>query len=281
MQKDEVGPTIAEPFHFPTNAVPSYSALDPVRRPLAIPQFVPSPTAPFLPAYPSCLLSFGIPAESWRPFVETLSAFLSAAIGTQAVQHAADIGWQIAEAHKDWGLAQKDHVISLGRKAQRGDLFGVIGGTLGLTIGTAGHIVDSVLKFPGRLVQKPQTPRERADAYVATANRDWLNQRGLHARIVDTVQLADLADTSVDSFVRSNKRGRSVGDQLVVLQEWIAEMDVHEVDDCRGKPSKKTDNQRLPLTVAPAIEITKKTLWLTLLKLDEEEMYLAQQQASE
>ncbi|KAF1823032.1 uncharacterized protein K489DRAFT_380428 [Dissoconium aciculare CBS 342.82] len=273
LHPSEVGPTTDQPFHFPTNAVPAYNALDPVRRPLAIPQLQPKETSPFLEAYPVCLLSFGIPEESWLSFVDTLSAFLNAAVGTQAVQHAVDLAYTLGEAHKDWALSQKDAAMDLGRKAQRGDLIGVIGGTLGLTLGTAGHIVDSVLKFPGRLVKRPQSPRDRADAYVATANKDWLNARGLHARIVDTEQLAEVADATLDDFVKSARKAKSVGEQFSGLSTWIAEMHIGEAKDIRAKG----DKAKLPMAAAPALDITKKTLWLTMLKLDEEEMAMAQQ----
>jgi hypothetical protein len=85
------GPTIADPFAFPPHELPSYPDVNAIQRPLAIPQMAPSAAAPFLLAYPIALLSFGIPEESWRSFVETLSAFLSAKVSQQAVHHAADI----------------------------------------------------------------------------------------------------------------------------------------------------------------------------------------------
>jgi hypothetical protein len=240
---------------------------------MAIPQLQPKETSPFLAAYPVCLLTFGIPEESWLSFVDTLSAFLNAAVGTQAVQHAVDLATTLGLAHRDWALTQKDAAMDLGRKAQRGDLFGVIGGTVGLTLGTAGHLVDSVLKFPGRLVKRPQSPRDRADAYVAAANKDWLNARGLHARIVDTEVLAEVADATLDDFVKSSKKAKSVGEQFSGLSAWIAEMELGDFKDVRAKGEKA----KLPMVAAPALEITKKTLWLTMLKLDEEEMAMAQQ----
>ncbi|KAI0483319.1 hypothetical protein GGR56DRAFT_686589 [Xylariaceae sp. FL0804] len=66
-----------------------------LRLPVAIPQVHAEAAAPFLDAYAPALLAYGVPASSWRPFLATLSAFLSARVSDRAVAHAGDMARHI------------------------------------------------------------------------------------------------------------------------------------------------------------------------------------------
>lgn len=230
-------PTASAPFNFPTTDLPSYETAVDFQKPLAIPQCSPTPDAPFVSAYPTDLLSYGIPSESWYSFVDTLSAFLSAKVSQQAVHHAADVAQNIHNYHKQYVTAVKQSFRNMGKSAKQLNPFGVVGGALGLTFGTVGHAVGSIFNAPISLIQKPKTPRERATVYITTANKDWFHRRGLHALLLDTTELATVLGSSAQQILGA-ARARQTSDameQLTSLRKWIGDVQT------RGNPAKTDD----------------------------------------
>lgn len=270
------GPTVAEPFLFPPHELPSYSNVNAIHRPLAIPQVTASAAAPFLQAYPTALLGFGIPSESWNSFVETVSAFLSAKVSQQAVHHAADIASNIGDFHKQYALRTKEGFKNIGKSAKRFNPAGVIGGTIGLTMGSVGHVVGTVFQAAGSLTRKPQTPRERAAVYVATANKDWFNSRGLHAVLMNTSELAKLCEIDAREILSAVHSCGSASPeaQLAALRDVIGEVKVGEGPlpalslQNSGESSRKAAGKR---PMAQELHLGGNTLWLVLVQKAEEE----------
>ncbi|KAK8055745.1 hypothetical protein PG993_000972 [Apiospora rasikravindrae] len=220
------GPTPSEPFNFPTGDAlpPSYSPPTPSggQRPIAIPQSSTDKAAPFLQAYPPSLLSYGIPNNTWASFVKTTNAFLTAKVGDQAIQHAADMGRKIGDVPKWFGketVAQAKQIRrDVSDQAKKGNYaaagMGALGGSIALPVGTA-------LRFP-------RTPRERAAAYVAAANGKWFHGRGLDARLLDSEELAEAVGLSAGrmaDLALEHRKGGAQG-QMSALEEWIADVEV-------------------------------------------------------
>ncbi|KAI8623881.1 hypothetical protein F5Y19DRAFT_345343 [Xylariaceae sp. FL1651] len=188
-----------------TSFSPSPSSASPIL--LAIPQVSSQPTSPFLPAYNTpILLRHGIPSATFSSFLATLSAFLSASVSERALAHAADVGRSLNDIPKRLGRDTAAHVKSVGRavgdSAKKGNLVaagvGVIAGAITVPVGAAVRVVDAALRqlpaaAAGGLARKPLSPRERADAYVAVAQRDWFAARRLTARLLDTRELLRIA----------------------------------------------------------------------------------------
>ncbi|EME82125.1 uncharacterized protein MYCFIDRAFT_77585 [Pseudocercospora fijiensis CIRAD86] len=169
---EPIGPTASAPFNFPNAELPTYTlaAANAINKPLAIPQVSPGPSAPLLAAYPTNLINYGIPPDSWYSFLNTTSAFLSANVSKQALHHAADVGHAMGDFQKQYANHVKKSVKAMGKSAKSFNPFGVFGGFVGLTVGAASHVVGSVMSAPFSAMKKPQTPRQRALAYLATAN---------------------------------------------------------------------------------------------------------------
>ncbi|KAI0026252.1 hypothetical protein F4780DRAFT_785420 [Xylariomycetidae sp. FL0641] len=206
------GPSIDSPFNFPAPpayaapesgaASPSAARLPVLQRPIAIPQRRADAASPLLPAYAPALLRAGIPAASFHAFQQTVSAFLSATVPARALAHAGDMARTVGAAPASFGRATADHVKQEGRaigaSAKRGNVLGAAADTLGaairIPVGTALRAVAAVVQTPASVVaaaaSRPRTPRQRAEAYVAVADRDWFAPRGLRARILDTQGLA-------------------------------------------------------------------------------------------
>jgi hypothetical protein len=94
--------------------------------------------------------------------------------------------------------------------------------------------VGTIVGLPGRtiaaVVKKPKTPAERAVAYVAVANHDWLNKRGLHASLVNTEQLSEVVGVSVKALLEASAEGnKSAGPlgPISALSEHIAHLEVN------------------------------------------------------
>lgn len=241
-------PTVISPFDFPTEAAPSYTESSPSsssthkRRPIAIPQVSATPTAPFLQAYAPLLLARGIPSGTWASFLDTLSAFLAAKVTDRAISHAADVGRQVGNVPKRFGKNVATHAKSVGRgisdNAKRGNLvgaaFGVIGGAISLPVATAVKAVGAITSLPGAAVgavaQKPQTPRERAVAYAAAANKKWLESRGLRAQLVDTQELARFVGASSDQILQAARSEKSddADAQMGPLRTHISELTIEK-----------------------------------------------------
>ncbi|KAI0863104.1 hypothetical protein F4860DRAFT_93347 [Xylaria cubensis] len=170
---------------------------------VAIPQIAPQPTSPFLSAYSTAvLLRKGISSETFTSFLSTLSAFLSATVSERALAHAGDVGRNINNIPKKFSKDTIAHVKGVGQhigeSAKKGNFIaagiGAIGGAVTIPVAAALRIVDATVhQLPaavgGGLSKKPLSPRERADAYVAVAQKDWFSARGLTVRLCNTTEL--------------------------------------------------------------------------------------------
>ncbi|CAJ2501841.1 Uu.00g046940.m01.CDS01 [Anthostomella pinea] len=254
------GPTVEEPFNFPSvsdAALPPYSTpsgsniassststpqqqQQQHHRPIAIPQTQPTPTAPFLPAYAPSLLRHGIPATSFRSFLSTLSAFLSSRVSERALQHTADMAQNLGAVPRTVGRETAAHARDVGRnivtEARRGNLVGagvsaIVQGGIALPLGFALRTVGAIFSLPGAVARRPLTPRERADVYVACANRDWFHPRGLHAALMDGRGLAQVVGGGVGAEELVGRawvggQGTGAGDQMAVLERYLAPLEI-------------------------------------------------------
>ncbi|KAI1279161.1 hypothetical protein F5Y07DRAFT_50701 [Xylaria sp. FL0933] len=171
---------------------------------LAIPQIAAKSTSPFPSAYNrAVLLRRGVTQEAFTSFLSTLSAFLTASVSERALDHALDVGRSLNAVPKRFSKETLAHAKEVGRRAEqrmrRGNIIGagvsVIAGAVTLPIVGAIHAVGAAVSLPaaviggGGLARKPLSPRERADAYVAVAQRDWFGERGLTASLCTTGEL--------------------------------------------------------------------------------------------
>lgn len=269
------GPTVEDPFAFPSHELPSCPGANTIQRPLAIPQMTPSAAAPFLPAYPTALLSFGITMKSWYSFVDTLSAFLSANVSQKAIHHASDIASNIGDFHKQYALRTKEHFKNIGKSAKRLSPVGILSQTIGLTVGSAGHVINTVFQAAGSLSLKPQTPRERASVYLQTANRDWFHSRGLHAVLMSTSELCSLCEVETREMMSAVESCGSVdpGQQLAALRDVIAEVNVEEslrFGAVSKESSTRSSKASGKLPVASQLQLGDTTLWLVLVQRQDE-----------
>lgn len=238
------GPTLSDPFNFPSNSgLPPYSEAARINKPVAIPQRRPEPTAPFVAAYAPALTSRGVTPETWHAFVKTMSAFLTANVSDKAIAHAGDIARHLGSAPISFGKGVARNAKSVGQhiksNARRGNILGaavgVVGGAVSLTVGTALSAVGTVMSLPGAAVgavaRKPQTPVERAAAYAAVANKNWLNARGLYAQILDTQQLCRLVGLSDPRELVETARGgkdQSAAGHMKRLEQYLCESQIDE-----------------------------------------------------
>ncbi|KPM37340.1 hypothetical protein AK830_g9235 [Neonectria ditissima] len=252
-------PTAESPFNFPEDAsLPPYSAASSSsgQLPIAVPQMTPEPAAPLLAAYAPALLSYGIPAATWTSFLETTSAFLAAKVSDRALRHAANVGKDVGEAPMNLvkGVAShaKDVGKNIGNNAKRGNILGavvgVIGGAISIPVSAAVGTVRTAVQLPFSVVsaagKKMETPRQRATAYMAVVNKKWFHARGLHASLLDSLELSELVGVSVISQVKlRNDKDESAEGKLRALEGHIAHLEV-----------------QAPATLA----VGPKTLWLVL-----------------
>ena len=246
------GPTVDSPFDFPSDEPPppftaaspsaSASASTKSQRPIAIPQISPDKTAQFLDAYSQRLLQYGIPPESWRAFLSTMSAFLAAKVSEQAIAHAADVGRHVSIIPKRFGKETARHAKEVGQNIRDsaksgnyvGAAMGAVSGAIFLPVGAAFRAVGATISLPftalQAVAQKPQTPRERAIAYAAAANEKWLGARGLKAGLVDTAELARMLDIPVSRLLdlASLAKDRGATGVIDALKEYIDELETFE-----------------------------------------------------
>ncbi|KAI0514865.1 hypothetical protein F5B22DRAFT_223479 [Xylaria bambusicola] len=240
-------PTVESPFNFPPASAPgpSYSDLPEVvptpgsssssssNSPppvfLAIPQVAPKPTSPFPLVYSrALLLRRGIPQETFTSFLTTLSAFLTATVSERALKHAVDVGRSLNSIPKKFSEDTLTHVKDVGRhvgsQAKKGKFvsagIGVLAGAVSIPLATSIRAVGAAVQIPaavsGSLAKKPLSPRERADAYLAIADKDWFNVRGLTASLCGTAELLQMLDARHGDGSGSSKN-EAVVRQLVDL----------------------------------------------------------------
>lgn len=256
------GPTPNTPFNFPpSEGLPPYTEASPFSKPVAIPQSRPDATAPFITAYAPDLLARGVPPETWHAFVATVSAFLTATVSAKALAHAGDVARRLGSTPASFGKNVARNAKSVGShirdEAKRGSVvgtaFGVVGGAVSLTVGTVLGAVGAAAAMPvsavGAVARRPRTPRERAAAYVAVANQDWLNARGLSATILDTEELCrmiGIADPRELLEEAGQGKDDSAAGQVQSLARYFCELNVD------GKET---------------LELGVKTLWLLVNQL--------------
>ncbi|PON30169.1 hypothetical protein TGAM01_v200609 [Trichoderma gamsii] len=257
-------PTVTSPFNFPKYSkdgsaedasppvydnIGASSSSQAAPRPIAFPQVSPSPDAAFLPAYAPVLLSYGITEQTWRSFLNTISAFLTAKISDRALSHATDVAAHIGENPKNLGKNVIAQAKSIGknvtRDAKRGNIIGaavgLIGGSISLPISTAFGIVGTTLSLPGSAIgavtKKPKTPQDRAATYAAVANEEWLHRRGLHAHLFDSAGLAHLLGQPLDSFLSRawETKGVDAAGQMRALEPLIAGLEIDEMANLQLK----------------------------------------------
>src|SRR5690606_30000920 len=155
------------------------------------------------------LLRHGIVEQTFLSFLETLSAFLAAKVSGRTAAHAADVAASVGEGPKSHAKHvyghTKDVLRDIGRNAKKGNVFGavggIIGGAVGVPVSAALGPVGAGVPLPGRTLgavsKKPLTQRQRAEAYVAVANKDWFWKRGLEAALGDSGDVAGLLGVGV------------------------------------------------------------------------------------
>ncbi|KAI5457049.1 hypothetical protein BGZ63DRAFT_395321 [Mariannaea sp. PMI_226] len=244
--KDKSGksarPTVDSPFNFPSDiTLPSFSEASgsSSQKLIAVPQTTPDPSAPLLRAFPPTLLRYGIPKDTWLSLLDTVSAFLSAKVTDRALRHAVTMGQHMSETPKDVFKGVYNHVKdtgkSIGNNAKRGNIIGaafnLVGGAISIPIHAAMGTARTAVGLPMSAVQaatkRPETPRERANAYFRVANNDWLNKRGLHASLLDSQELSQLLAVSVveKTELRENQE-ENAEVKLRGLEAYIAAMEV-------------------------------------------------------
>lgn len=237
-------PTVSSPFDFPSDSdLPPYEppiASPGSQKPIAIPQVKPDPAVPFVPVFSPALLSHGVTPDTWYPFLDTLSAFLTAKVSDRAISHAGDMAKHLAENPKNLGnslLSQtKGFGKTIAKSAKSGNVIGAatqtIGAAISIPVSGAVGLVGTILALPstaiGAIVKKPKTPGQRAAAYAAVANEKWLHTRGLHATMMDSNELAHLLSISVSDLLRpaQETKDRSTYGQLEALEGRIAPVEV-------------------------------------------------------
>lgn len=256
------GPTPENPFNFPPSEdLPSYTETSPSSKPAAIPQSRPDAAAAFITAYAPALLARGVTPETWHAFITTASAFLTATVSAKALAHAGDVARHLGSTPASFGKNVARNARSVGGhirdEARRGNVvgaaFGAVGGAASLTLGTVFGAVGAVTAMPatavGAVARKPKTPRERAAVYVAVANKDWLNARGLSASILDTQELcrvAGIADSRTLLEEAAQAKGDNAAGQLQRLGRCFCELKVGQTE---------------------TLELGTKTLWLVVNQL--------------
>lgn len=273
------GPTADAPFQFPTDTpLPSYSppsasaseAGPSTARPklIAIPQAQPTANSPFLPAYAPSLLRHGIVQQTFLSFVETVSAFLAAKVSDRAVAHAADVASRIGDGPKShfkhvYGQG-RDVFKGIGKDAKRGDIGGVVGGviagavTLPITaaLGTAGAVLSLPRSTVSAVAQKPQTGRQRAEAYIAVANKDWFHKRGIEAALVDSRDMAELLGVGVPALAEGST-GKKAETAEGLLGGFGGRAETLEISEAVETAK-----------VLDALQVGPATLWLVLRRLE-------------
>ncbi|KAF7191729.1 hypothetical protein HII31_06774 [Pseudocercospora fuligena] len=266
-----IGPTASAPFNTPNSELPSYTtaAASTINKPLAIPQVSPGSTAPLLAAYPTNLINYGIPPDSWYSFLNTTSAFLSANVSKQALHHAADVGHAMGDFQKQYANNVKKSVKAMGKSAKSFNPFGVFGGFVGLTVGAASHVVGSVISAPLSAIKKPQTPRQRALAYLATANLDWFHSRGLHALLCDSRELSLELNIDVQDLLHRASQSEKSAEQMKALSEWIGEVHVDEKDEESSMSSAGPSSKAGKQPSRTQLQLGQDTLWLVLSRIEQ------------
>lgn len=263
-------PTVSEPFNFPTSApIPARSPDQPRLAAnskvglIVIPQRSPDPKSPFIAAYPPSLLAYGITDRTWVSFLDTMSAFLAAKVSDRALSHAATMARRFGEKPMDVGKRIQSHGKSIGQAivdhGRRGHIISagldVVRGIVSLPLMAASGIVHTGLSLPGTTVsavlEKPQTPLQRAAAYALTANEKWLRPRGLEVGLAETDKVAELTGMSTYELLERAAQVSTHDAQAVMkaLEGRLATLQVH---------------------AGETLELGRQNIWLVLVSLNQE-----------
>lgn len=228
-------------------------------RPIVIPQVNLQPTAPLLQAYPPQLLARGIPRDRWLAFISHLSAILGATDAENSKAHRADISKELGNIPASFGKSVADHATQIGRglkkDARKGNLLGVsvgaIGGVIAWPVVTSLKVVGTVVTSPISIMQavakKPQKRHERAAVAAAEASKGWLHERGYHASMMSTEELASVTGIEARRFVDAGHGGPAdAADKMGLMVERL-ELAQVEVQKGLG-----------------GLEVGSSTLWLVL-----------------
>jgi hypothetical protein len=129
----------------------------------------------------------------------------------------------------------KDTFTSLSQNAKQNPLSlipGVIGATIGLTVGTALKITGSAMSLPGTAIGASlsmKSAKDRAEAYAIAANKDWLHKRNLHVQLMSTAELAVYLHISIQQILDAiSSAPASPQEQMNALQDLIEAVDVRK-----------------------------------------------------
>ncbi|CAJ2504995.1 Uu.00g123890.m01.CDS01 [Anthostomella pinea] len=259
-QQPPLNPTTNSPFTLPISAwgLQSNLPVHSIKHPAAIPQIRPEATAPFLAATAPSLQAHGIQSDVWLSFLSTMSACVTTA---KVSNHKANMAKDLGKGAFKFARAASGRIRDAGK---RGDLaragWAVVGAAVSIPVVTSLNLVGAGVALPfvalGAIGRKPQTPLERAAAYAAAANEEWLHPLGLHAQLQHSAQLCGalgLLAAALDDLTTEaqgpEERGRIVRAQLEVLGEYTSRIVV--VDE-----------------TTPLLELGTDTLWLVVARMD-------------
>lgn len=233
---------------------------------IAVPQETPSRHSAFVQAWTPVLLSYGIPRQSFTSFLSTVSGILSATTSDAVVAHAGRLARStVVDIPASFGKDVTGHACAsakhFGHAVKSGNPFAMVGatlgGTVGLTLGVTGRLIGTVFSVPGALLQKPQSARQRAEAFLETANRKWFSSRGLCAKIMTADEIASLLGIDAERLMPHAEGVKAVEALMGGLGEY---MEPVEFEDVRMSQSRTRG------TDMPTLRITRRTLWVVILQ---------------
>lgn len=80
-------------------------------------------------------------------------------------------------------------------------------------------------------VLSPQTARGRAELYIAAANRDWFHSRGLHASLLNTLEIGLLSGVTVEQLLNAAQTQQGSANKLRALENWIDDLEIYSSGD--------------------------------------------------
>jgi hypothetical protein len=125
------------------------------------------------------LLSRGITKDTWRSFLDTMSAFLTAKVSDRAISRAGDMAKHMYKSTEritqELTTGVKDRGKGFATSAKKGDVFNAIGNAVAIPLFTAVGIFSGAVEVSGSAIgagiKRPRTPAQRAAAYAEVANK--------------------------------------------------------------------------------------------------------------
>jgi hypothetical protein len=161
----------------------------------------------------------------------------------------------------------KETTREIGYQAKRGNVLGVVGGVVGgtiaLTVGSAAKLVGSAVSLPGTAIEASvnlKTPRERAEAYAAAANKDWFHKRGLHAHLMNTAELANLVGVTLQQQLdATNSQPVSASEQMKALRDLIEGVELRRESEPKPESKPAHSPSGYPADIKKPIEMEDQT----------------------